>query len=127
MSQRVFWSGPKQLVLWDGNCRFCERAVTWFRRRDKHCALEFVPYQDATSPPMTPELRANCARALHLVTSRGEVLRGGAATLFMLEKVGWNGLARALRFPPFIWFVELGYMLIASNRSLFSRLLPARE
>jgi predicted DCC family thiol-disulfide oxidoreductase YuxK len=123
MVQRADWSGPKDLVLWDGDCHFCGHAVRWFERRDRRGVLEFVPYQQAPSPLMTPHLRAACAAALHVITPDGQVLRAGKATLFMLEKIGWAGLARVLAFPPFVWFVELGYAFVAANRSVLSRLL----
>jgi hypothetical protein len=72
---------------------------------------------------MTPELQEGCQRALHVVTSSGEILKAGRATLFVAEQVGYRRLARLLRAPPFIWAVELGYRIVASNRSFFGRLL----
>ena len=72
---------------------------------------------------MTPALREACRRALHVVTSSGEILRTGRATLFVLEQLGYRRLAQALRIPPLIWFVELGYRVVAANRSFFGRLL----
>ncbi len=72
---------------------------------------------------MTPELREACKRALHVLTSSGEILKAGRAALFVLEQIGYRRLARLLRLPPFVWAVELGYRIVASNRSLFARLL----
>ncbi len=72
---------------------------------------------------MTPELREACRRALHVLTSSGEILQAGRAALFVLEQIGYRRLARLLRLPPFVWAVELGYRIVASNRSLFARLL----
>ncbi len=115
---------PPHLLLWDGACGFCRRAVEWVRRRDHAGQFEIVAYQDAASPPMTPELREACRRAVHVVTADGEVLRAGRASLFVLGRVGFPLAARLLSLPPFIWGVELGYVLVARNRSFFSRLLP---
>ena len=72
---------------------------------------------------MTPELREACKRALQVLTSSGEILKAGRATLFVLEQIGYRRLARWLRLPPFVWAVELGYRIVASNRSFFARLL----
>ena len=71
---------------------------------------------------MTPGLYTTCARAVHVVKTDGEILRGGRACLFVLETLGWRS-ARMLAFPPFVWAIELGYRIIASNRKLFARLL----
>ncbi len=71
---------------------------------------------------MTPDLSAACAKALHVIAADGRIYRAGRATLFLLEQVGWNGFARLLALPPFIWAVEIGYGLVAANRSFLSRL-----
>jgi predicted DCC family thiol-disulfide oxidoreductase YuxK len=76
---------------------------------------------------MTPALYAACARAIHVVKADGTVLRAGRAALFILEELGWGWQARLLALPPFLWLVELGYALVASNRTFFSRFLFRRE
>lgn len=118
-------SGPA-LLLWDGECGLCRRAVHWAERRDQGHAFRAVPYQQAPSPPMTPELRIACARAVHLLTSEGTVLRAGRACLWVLERTGHPLASRLLALPPLVWAVELGYWLVARNRRLASRLLFRR-
>jgi predicted DCC family thiol-disulfide oxidoreductase YuxK len=76
---------------------------------------------------MTPALREACKRAVHVVTSGGQTLRGGRATLFVAEQLGHRRLARLLRVPPLVWAVELGYRVVAANRSFFSRFLFRRS
>ncbi len=82
-----------------------------------------MPYQDAPSPPMTDALREACAHSVHVVTAEGLVLRAGRASMFVLAHTGWGRLARFLSYPPMIWFVELGYWIVARNRKLFSRFM----
>ena len=76
---------------------------------------------------MTPALRQACARAVHVVTAEGHVLRAGRASLFVLERIGWGWVARVLSWPPFVWFVELGYWIVANNRSFFAKFLFTKE
>ena len=71
---------------------------------------------------MTPELRAACARSVHVITTEGRILRAGRASVFILAEVGFPG-ARLLAWPPLIWAVEVGYWLVARNRHLASRIL----
>jgi predicted DCC family thiol-disulfide oxidoreductase YuxK len=111
----------RALLLWDGQCGFCRRSVEWAERRDSARVLEAVPYQQAPSPPMTPELRAACARAVHVVTPDGRTLRAGRACLYVLEQIGFRGLARLLSLPPLVWLVESGYWVVARNRGLASK------
>ena len=116
-------AGSRHLLLWDGACGFCRRAIERVRRRDRDHRFDIVAYQDAPSPPMTPELAEACRRAVHVITADGQVLRAGRASLFVLGQTGHPILARLLALPPMVWLVELGYTLVARNRSLVSRLL----
>jgi predicted DCC family thiol-disulfide oxidoreductase YuxK len=115
-----------ELLLWDGTCGFCRRSVEAVLRRDTGHLFSALPYQQAPSPPMTPELRAACARAFHVVTLDGRVLGAGRAALHVLARLGHPRLARVLAVPPLVWAVELGYWLVARNRQLFSKLLFRR-
>ena len=115
-------------LLYDGACGMCRRAVALLVSRDRYDRLKAIPFQEAhrvlPSPPFTPQLRAACERALHVITTDGRVLRAGRATLFALRTIGWGGrLPRILSYPPFIYFIEFGYMVVARNRNLFSRFL----
>ena len=76
---------------------------------------------------MTPELAAACERAVHVIRADGTLLRAGRACLFVLDRVGWGAAARVFALPPFIWFVELGYRLVAENRAFFSRIMFRHE
>jgi hypothetical protein len=76
---------------------------------------------------MTPELRARCARAVHVLTADGRVLRAGRASLFLLERCGYKWSARLLSWPPLVWGVELGYYIVAKNRRLFGKFMFRRE
>ena len=70
---------------------------------------------------MTPELRAACRAAVHVLTADGRVLRAGRATLFILRQLGYP--LGVFTLPPFVWGVELGYQVVARNRRLFSRFM----
>ncbi len=72
---------------------------------------------------MTPALARACERAIHVVTTEGEVLRAGRAALFVLEQLGWRRTALLLGLPPLLLCVEAGYWVVARNRARFARLL----
>jgi predicted DCC family thiol-disulfide oxidoreductase YuxK len=116
-------SAPRHLLLWDGKCGLCRRAAEWVRRRDRLERFEIVPYQEAAAPPMTPQLRAACQRAMHVVTADGRILRAGRASLFVLRETGNRRLAAILSLPPLVWAVELAYRIVARNRSQLSWLI----
>ena len=114
------------LLLWDGDCGFCRRSVEWAERRDTGHAFRAVPYQQAPSPPMTPELRQACARAVHVLTAEGRCSGQAAPASGCCRRIGYPVLARVLALPPLVWAVEVGYWLVARNRRLASRVLFRR-
>jgi len=72
---------------------------------------------------MTPELAEACERAVHVLHADGTVLKAGRAALFILSQVGFRWAARILGTVPLVWFVELGYSIVARNRRFFSRFM----
>jgi hypothetical protein len=77
---------------------------------------------------MTPALRAQARKAVQVITAEGHQLSAGRAILFALEEIEWHpSLVRLLGRRPFIWAVELGYWIVAHNRSFFGRFLFRAE
>jgi len=72
---------------------------------------------------MTPRLRRACEKAAHVVTTRGKIVRGGQAAMFLLERVWprpWRFVARLFARPPLVWPINLGYEIVARHRSFFA-------
>lgn len=101
--------------------------VAWFRRKDRHGAFQTAPFQEASTPPMTPEIYKACERAVHVVTNDGRVLKAGRATLFALEHIGWGWFARLLSHPALVWIVEGCYWVFARGRPFFALFMFRRE
>ena len=76
---------------------------------------------------MSDALAAQCARAVHVVTPAGEILRAGRASLYVLARTGWPRAAAIGSRRPLVWLVEAGYRVVARNRPLFARFLFTRE
>lgn len=77
---------------------------------------------------MTSELYRACQKAVHIITTDGQILRAGRASMFVLAEIGYpRWLICPLTWPPLIWLVELGYQLVAQNRSFFSKFLFTHE
>jgi hypothetical protein len=73
---------------------------------------------------MTPVLQEQAHRAVQVITTDGIQISAGRAVLFVLEQIGWHPtLARLGQRRPFVWFVELGYQIVARNRAFFDRVL----
>ena len=110
------------VLFWDGECDFCRRCVEWALAKGGH-ALHAIPYQQATDPPMDRDLQHACHNAVHLSHPSGKMERAGQACLTVLSLMGYGRLSDFLRSWPLILFVEIGYWIVAHNRSFFSRFL----
>ncbi len=72
---------------------------------------------------MTDALAARCARAVHVITPDGGILRAGRASLYVLGRIGWRATEAIGSQRPLVWLVEAGYWLVARNRRLFARFM----
>ncbi|MFQ5576219.1 MAG: hypothetical protein ACE5G8_04440 [Anaerolineae bacterium] len=73
---------------------------------------------------MTPRLYRACARAVHVITVKGQVIKAGRAVLCVLEEIGYpRRLVRIFGRPPLVWGVELGYRLVERHRPFFGKFL----
>jgi hypothetical protein len=77
---------------------------------------------------MTPALREQARKAVQVITADGRQLSAGRAILFALEEIDWHpSMIRLAERRPFIWLIELGYWIVARNRSFFGRFLFRAE
>jgi predicted DCC family thiol-disulfide oxidoreductase YuxK len=119
---------PPRLVLFDGVCGFCDRAVRWLLERDRFEHLHFAPLQGETAAALRrrhPEIPEDVDAIVYVETgASGESvhLRSDAVFRVVAELTGpWRRLAwlRWLPRPLMDW----GYRLFARHRyRLFGKL-----
>jgi predicted DCC family thiol-disulfide oxidoreductase YuxK len=112
-------------LLWDGDCGVCRKLTLHLERHDSRHRFTILPYQEAPSPPMTPALRIQSAKALQVVTRDGHRFSGGRAVLFAMYQTGWYPrLAQFLSHRPLIWGVDAAYWVVARYRRYLNRFIP---
>ena len=112
------------LLLWDGDCGFCHRAVAFALRAGGPEPLA-LPYQQALD--WLPEhARARAAREVLLRAPDGRTWGGADAVIELLRLRGRPRLARVLAWPPLRTPLRGGYALVARHRGLASRILFRR-
>jgi len=77
---------------------------------------------------MTAELYRACQQAVHVITVKKRILKGGRAVLFVLEQLGYPAwFIQLLRKPPFNWLVEAGYNIVARYRAVLARFVSKKS
>ncbi|HEU4697769.1 MAG TPA: DUF393 domain-containing protein [Gemmatimonadales bacterium] len=108
----------RPVLLYDGACGFCLRAIGWLRRWDRAGRIETLPMQRrAERTDLPPIADAALARAMHLVTPDGAVYAGGRAARAMLRWLPGGALLRPLFLIPGVpWVVNRTYEGVAARR-----------
>ncbi len=113
----------RHLIIWDGDCGFCQWSVRRIMAWDRRGVLADVARQKCPTPPLTDDIRQRTDREVVVVTRDGKVLGGADAVLFLYGETRSRVLAGLLRLPPFIWIARVVYRWVANHRILVSRLL----
>ncbi len=113
---------PDPVIIYDGECRFCQWSVRRIRKLDRRQQFEYVPRQteglDARFPVLAESdfntgLRLMDAGAVHV----------GADAIYQIYRrlPPYNLVAWLYRVPLITQLGRLGYAIIARNRHRFGR------
>jgi predicted DCC family thiol-disulfide oxidoreductase YuxK len=111
--------GSSWLLIYDGDCGLCRRFVSWLLARGHETRLQAVAYQEADLPPAMVRRAQHSVLMLHpdgKWEDRGRAVLT-ALSIAQVRYLGW------LRYPPFIYLLNLGYRWVAQHRQLTGRLL----
>ena len=111
-------------LLYDGECPFCSREVSWLKRRDRagNLELEDIAALDF-DPAMYGLTREEVTRVLHGVRPDGKVLKGMDAVREAYRTVGLGWVLAATSLPGLRSLTDLFYGCFARNRGVLGRLL----
>ncbi len=79
---------------------------------------------------MTEALRHACERSIYVVTRDEEIYSAGEAAMFLFREIlphRWRFIPRILGCAPWLWFVEIGYQIVARHRSFFAPFILPNE
>jgi predicted DCC family thiol-disulfide oxidoreductase YuxK len=114
------------LMLWDGECGFCSRAVTrWSNLTGGK--VEYIPYQffEVTADGRLkdfPELSVDdCRKSVQLILPDGRHFSAAEAVFYALAIAGRKKYLYWLyrHLPGFKWLSEFVYRFVASRRHWF--------
>ncbi len=107
------------VLLFDGACPACRRAVARLQRRLGPEPLEARSFRAPGALDAFPDLdRERCQRALHLVRADGEVFAGAEAVVQAMRHRQLGRLARLYYLPPLRRLADAIYGAVARRRRL---------
>jgi acetyl esterase len=115
------------LLVYDGQCHFCDHCVALIRRWDGAGRVTAVPYQDTAAWAGIPGLsRDALEHAMHLVSPTGEVFAAAAAAPPLLRLLpGGRILAAPLALPAAGRIAAAVYRWVARHRHRLGCTSPA--
>lgn len=98
------------VVLYDGQCQFCQASIDWIEQR---LVLDAKPFQQAELARYGLTLE-QCSQSVHVIIS-GKVLVGAAAIAFLLKARGNRSFSLLVTASGA--FGRWGYRWIATHRN----------
>lgn len=108
------------ILLYDGDCGFCQVAVDRFQMIDRQNQIACVPSH--LYAHLTPALERQ-AQVEIIYIDQGREFGGADGALRAYCRLRRWSLLQLFRIPPFIWVARAAYKLVARNRLLISRWL----
>lgn len=114
----------KAVLIYDGECSVCLKAVEWVRDRSLPGAFEFLSCHSEELSKQFPSIeKAACLQAMHLVLPDGTVLVGERAMPEIFRRLPrYRWCASLFRFPGAAFLSRLFYRLFAKNRHHFDKI-----
>jgi predicted DCC family thiol-disulfide oxidoreductase YuxK len=114
--------GARLLLIYDGRCGVCARAVDWVRARDPGGRVAVLPSQTPGLAERTGLSRAELDRAAWAIDRAGCYYAGAAAINRAWAKLGrWRWLARLYALPGARQVEDWFYRWFAAHRGRFAR------
>jgi predicted DCC family thiol-disulfide oxidoreductase YuxK len=103
------------VLVYDGECGFCTRAVRWARRLPAD--VDVVAWQHAELPALGLS-RVAAAGAVQWVDVDNRAQAGHRAVAALLQASGrpWSWLGRVMLVPGASWLCARAYHLVSANR-----------
>ncbi len=115
------------VVIWDDQCSFCRRSVTFFRYLDWSGVHRFVGSSEDEVMARYGITRSEADRALQVVAPGGSRHSAFAAVCVILERLPLSFLwAPLLRVPPLPTLGERAYAAVAARRHCALDVQPTR-
>jgi len=119
-SLHTFFKTSKNILIWDRNCKFCQKCIDWIISKGGEKKLYLIPFQEIPSPPMNDDFKKECIQSIQFLKPTHEIFNGGDAITEILFAIGYDNIATMTRKPILRQLVKYLYAFIAKHRGFLS-------
>jgi predicted DCC family thiol-disulfide oxidoreductase YuxK len=119
-------TAPRNVLIFDGDCRFCTMCAEWAQRRLPPRAAT-VPWQWVEDPSAYGLTRQQLSEAAYWIDGRGRPHRGHLAAAEAFRAIGgmWGMVGDLIRRPLISALAAAVYEVVARNRGRLPGTTPA--
>ena len=112
------------VIVYDGECRFCDWSVRRIQKRDRRRQFEYLPRQSPGVETRFPVLAASDFNTgLRLIDADAKVFVGADAVHEIYRRMPpYHLIAWIYQVPVLRQLFRVGYALVARNRHRFGRM-----
>lgn len=113
----------KLLVLWDGDCGFCQQSLQWIKKQNLEGEIDFVSFHEDKAALWRKKIgEENLAQSMYVIENEKMIYHhaNGFRVLLSCSKK-WKWISVLMGLPLIKQACDLGYRLIANNRFRFSK------
>ena len=120
---RTLQERRKAVLIYDGNCPVCQRAIEWIQANQRKDSFEILPCQSDEVRRRFPSIEESvCLTAMQLILPDGQTLSGEAALPEILRRLRHYRLAAwLLRLPGSKILARVLYRWFARHRYHIAR------
>ena len=118
------------VLIYDGDCPVCRKAIEWIRKNSKEDAFEMLSFQSGEVTERFPFIKKEASmQAIQLVLPDDKVLSGEKAIPEILKRLKrYNSITKLLSLPGAGIFTRIFYRWFAGRRYHIARVLfPDKE
>lgn len=124
LSEGISFPSRGGILVFDGDCGFCTRAVRALLRRDRACRVRAFPLQGPHVLELTKITREQALDSVRWLGSDGSVSAGAGAMAAAWQSASGIPLARLYRLPLLGWCADAIYRWVADHRYLLRGVKP---
>ncbi len=113
----------KLLVLWDGDCGFCQQSLEWLKKQRLNGEIDFVSFHENKAKLWREKIGTeNLAKSMYVIEDGDRVYHHADGVRLLLSRSKkWKWLSVLMGLPLIKQACYFGYCLIANNRYRLSK------